>query len=176
MSRGNPRDCIEDIAGALKRIFTKYTRGARKKAWSTITSPRAQTEIKKLLNNPQRKINVFRNLSLRDWIENKDKLMDEQNKNTDESDTEYPPSISALIGRSLDDLSPEELLHLAKWFGISKWADFEDLKDKIRIKKMARSDKSIPSPEDVRTRIKDQLMTQGKRSGKWLPKKKSKPN
>jgi hypothetical protein len=167
VSSGNPRDCIEDIADALKQIFNKYSRGARKKAWSTIAGSRAQTEIKKLLNNPQRNTNVFRNISFRDWVEINDKLMDEHHLNT-----EYPPSIASLVGRKIDDLMPEELLHLAKWFGITRWRDFEHLKDKIRIKKMARQHKDVPSPEEVRQRVFSQLMQQGKRGGKWLPRRK----
>ena len=98
MSSGNPRDCIDDIASALKRIFTKYTRGSRNKAWSTITGSKGKAEIKKLIANPQRSINVFRDLSFREWAKFKEELMDELNEN---ADTEYPPSIESIINKKL---------------------------------------------------------------------------
>ncbi len=168
MSSGNPRDCIMDIASALKHIFTKYTRGSRKKAWSTITSSKGKSEIQKLLINPQRKINVFRNISFREWAKFKEELMDELNEN---ADTEYPPSIASLVDQELDDLTPEELLHLSKWYGIVQWEDFEHLKNQIRKRKMNRPDHDAPSPDEVRMRMLAQLMKQGKLGGKWRPKK-----
>ncbi len=69
----NKVDAITDIAAALAAVFKKYSLSTRKDAWHKITSKNGETEVKKLLKNPSRNIdNLFRPLSLKEWMAKND--------------------------------------------------------------------------------------------------------
>jgi hypothetical protein len=59
----NLRKAIVDIAKSLESVFKKYSRQTRTKAWEKISSKKGEEEIKKILNDPSRQINMFQKLS-----------------------------------------------------------------------------------------------------------------
>ena len=72
---------IEEIADALRKVFQKYSRGTRDKAWEKIISKKGQKEIEKLLVNPKHSLNQTRMLwseSVPDfytWVDNQKKML-----------------------------------------------------------------------------------------------------
>ena len=65
-SQTNTRHAMNDIAKALVTVFKKYTRTDRNKAWDKITSEQGLREMKKLLQDPNRPINMFAQISLKE--------------------------------------------------------------------------------------------------------------
>ena len=65
----NIRSAILDMAHALKPSFKRYSRAARKKAWKKLSGTAGQKEMKKLLDNPNRSLNMFAQLAFREWLE-----------------------------------------------------------------------------------------------------------
>ncbi len=87
-----------------------------------------------------------------------------------------PPKIEELDGVSVDDMSPQQLLLLAKWHGIEPTDDLEQLKFRIRNSRQqagdnGRTDIIDPSPYDVRKRVHSNLLKQGRYGDRWLPRK-----
>lgn len=75
MSEADSRKIVEDILRCLQNIFKKSTRGARERAWKTITSGEGKSEIDKLVNNPGRTLKLYQHsLTFKEWLrENYDK-------------------------------------------------------------------------------------------------------
>jgi len=64
----NRQKAIVDIASNLAKVFKKYSRYNREKAWDDLTKPDGQKEIKKILQNPDRPLNNFPKLAFREWL------------------------------------------------------------------------------------------------------------
>jgi len=62
-------DAIMDIAGALSKIFKKYSKETRKQAWKSITNPDGETEVQKIIRNPDMSINRFRTIKRKTFLE-----------------------------------------------------------------------------------------------------------
>jgi hypothetical protein len=78
----NKQQAIEEIADAIRKVFMKYSRGTRDKAWEKLTSKKGIKEIEKLLVNPQRSLGTVRTLwsesELPDfyaWLDNRKKML-----------------------------------------------------------------------------------------------------
>lgn len=74
----NTRNAIVDMAKALESVFKKYSRQTRTKAWKKLTSEVGLKEMDKLLQDPNRPVNNFQKLPLREsfkeWIEENEEL------------------------------------------------------------------------------------------------------
>lgn len=66
------RETIVDIAKALSDVFEKHTRSNRRKAWHSLTSEKGHKEVDKLIVNPKRSINTFKQLTFKEWLEAKE--------------------------------------------------------------------------------------------------------
>ena len=65
----NTMHAIVDMAHALAGSFKKYSINTRQKAWKSLSSPRGDKEVAKLIRNPNRPINTFQRLAFKEWIE-----------------------------------------------------------------------------------------------------------
>ena len=80
-SQTNTRHAIADMAKALTTVFKKYTRADRIKAWDKLTGEIGLKEMKKLLNDPNRPINMFAQIPLKEdhpFIQFMDKKLNEE--------------------------------------------------------------------------------------------------
>lgn len=66
----NTMQAIMDMAHALSNSFKKYSLNTRQKAWKSLSSAKGDKEVAKLIRNPNRPINTFRQLAFREWLEN----------------------------------------------------------------------------------------------------------
>lgn len=70
-SDSNIKNAIVDMASNLSKVFKKYTRGTRAKAWDVINGKEGEKEIKKLLLDPDRSLNIFSKLNFKEWLDTK---------------------------------------------------------------------------------------------------------
>ena len=63
------RDATQDIIDGLKRIFKKYSRTARGRAWHRVTSNAGEKIIKKIINNPSVPTPGLDRLAFKEWLE-----------------------------------------------------------------------------------------------------------
>jgi hypothetical protein len=59
----NKIHAVMDIAERIQNVFKKYTLNTRKDAWKKLNTPKAKELFEKLLINPDRSLNTFRNLA-----------------------------------------------------------------------------------------------------------------
>jgi len=59
----NKIHAVMDIAEKIQSVFKKYTLNTRKDAWKKLNTPKAKELFEKLLINPDRSLNTFRNLA-----------------------------------------------------------------------------------------------------------------
>lgn len=78
----NKQQAIEEIADAIRKVFQKYSRGTRDKAWEKLSSKKGQQEIAKLLVNPKRSLSTVRTLwsesqmpDFYAWLDNQKKML-----------------------------------------------------------------------------------------------------
>lgn len=64
----NRQKAIIDMAFSLARVFKKYSRYTREKAWEDLTKPDGKKEIKKILQDPDRSLNGFPKLAFKEWL------------------------------------------------------------------------------------------------------------
>ncbi len=57
-----PIKAVMDMAEALARVFKRYTRSTRRKAWKQLTSPKGMHEMEQIVRTPTRSLNKFRTL------------------------------------------------------------------------------------------------------------------
>lgn len=57
------KDAIMSLAKEIDSVFKKYSRQARSKAWSRITSVEGEKEVKKIMDNPGRSLAPFEKLA-----------------------------------------------------------------------------------------------------------------
>lgn len=70
--KSDPREALEDIFGALKTIFGRYSREARYKAWRAVTSSKGKQEVERLLNSPSVQVRgTAKLLTFKEWIESR---------------------------------------------------------------------------------------------------------
>lgn len=62
----NRQKAIVDMASSLAKVFKKYSRSNREKAWSDLTDEKGQREMKKILQDPDRSLNGFPKLAFRE--------------------------------------------------------------------------------------------------------------
>jgi hypothetical protein len=62
------KSAIVDIADNLSKVFKKYTRHTREKAWKVLLDTEAEKEMKKLLQDPSRSLNMFSKLNFKEWL------------------------------------------------------------------------------------------------------------
>lgn len=67
-SDSNIKNAIVNLADHLSKSFKKYTRSTREKAWSVITGKEGEKEVKKLLIDPDRSLNMFSKLNFKEWF------------------------------------------------------------------------------------------------------------
>lgn len=66
----NRQKAIVDMASTLAKVFKKYSRSNREKAWADLTDDKGQKEMKKILQDPDRSLNGFPKLAFREWLLN----------------------------------------------------------------------------------------------------------
>jgi RNA polymerase-binding transcription factor DksA len=71
------KKAVVDIAKALRGVFKKHTVSNRRDAWEAISNSRGKKEVEKLLRNPNRNINTFKQLAFREWLEFEETLSEE---------------------------------------------------------------------------------------------------
>jgi hypothetical protein len=59
----NKIHAVMDIAEKIQSVFKKYTLNTRKDAWRKLNAPKAKELFEKLLINPDRSLNTFRNIA-----------------------------------------------------------------------------------------------------------------
>jgi len=59
----NKIHAVMDIAESIQHVFKKYTLNTRKDAWRKLNTPKAKELFEKLLINPDRSLNTFRNIA-----------------------------------------------------------------------------------------------------------------
>jgi hypothetical protein len=64
----NRQKAIIDMASGLAKIFKRYTRNTREKAWEDLNKPDGQKEMKKILQDPDRSLNGFPKLAFKEWL------------------------------------------------------------------------------------------------------------
>lgn len=64
----NRQKAIVDMASTLAKVFKKYTRNTRERAWDDLHKPDGQREIKKILQDPDRSLNGFPKLAFKEWL------------------------------------------------------------------------------------------------------------
>ena len=57
-----PIKAVVDMAEALARVFKKYTRSTRTKAWKQLTSQKGMREMEQIVRTPTRPLSKFRTL------------------------------------------------------------------------------------------------------------------
>lgn len=62
-SDSNRIDAVMDLAKAIQTVFKKYTLQTRKSAWKKLHTKKADELFEKLLVNPSRSLNTFRNIA-----------------------------------------------------------------------------------------------------------------
>lgn len=78
-SNSDARKTLQELVDDIKRVFKKYSRTARERAWDALTSSRGKKEIDQLIKNPSKNVyGVNRWLSFKDWVEEKEKLITER--------------------------------------------------------------------------------------------------
>lgn len=70
-SDSNIKSAIVDIASNLSKVFKKYTKNTREKAWDVLINKEGEKELKKLLIDPSRPLNIFTKLGFKEWLETK---------------------------------------------------------------------------------------------------------
>jgi len=70
MASGDKRNARMEMITALRDVFKRYTRGSRAAAWKSLSSSSGKQEVAKVLNNTNRPLSRFRNLSFREWLSN----------------------------------------------------------------------------------------------------------
>ena len=60
----NKIHAVMDIAERIQSVFKKYTLNTRKDAWKKLNTPKARELFEKLLVNPDRSLNTFRNIAI----------------------------------------------------------------------------------------------------------------
>jgi hypothetical protein len=70
-SGGTPRAALMDMAGALKKVFHKYSREARKQAWKKLTHGEGEKMVGYMLDHPDRSLNPFQRITFHEWLETK---------------------------------------------------------------------------------------------------------
>ncbi len=68
-TQNNPRRAVLALAKAIRDVFKGLSIQVRRKAWSAITSPQGDKEIRKLIITPNRTLNRFQRLSFREWMD-----------------------------------------------------------------------------------------------------------
>ena len=66
------QNAIVDMAKALSVVYKRYAKPSRTKAWNKLTDTSGQKEMAKLLQDPNRSLNIFRQLQFREWLESGD--------------------------------------------------------------------------------------------------------
>lgn len=77
--KSSQKEAIVDMMEKLASVFKKYTRESRRKAWDKLTSPKGKREVNKILTDPYRPLNQFRQLALlnfREWMDGEEGLDD----------------------------------------------------------------------------------------------------
>lgn len=64
------RDATQDIYDGLKRIFKKYSRTARERAWDRVTSVAGEKVVKRIINNPSVPTPGLDRLAFKEWLAN----------------------------------------------------------------------------------------------------------
>lgn len=64
----NRQKAILDMASTLAKVFKKYTRNTRERAWEDLHKSDGQREIKKILQDPDRSLNGFPKLAFKEWL------------------------------------------------------------------------------------------------------------
>ena len=54
----NLKDAIMDLARGLESVFRKYTKSTREKAWGRVTSKDGEREVRKIIVDPNRQLNI----------------------------------------------------------------------------------------------------------------------
>jgi hypothetical protein len=62
----NVREAIGSMVKALEVVFKKFSRQTRTKAWKKLTSEAGLKEMEKILQDPNRPVNNFQKLPLRE--------------------------------------------------------------------------------------------------------------
>lgn len=65
----NLRSAIYDMANALKDTFKRHTRATRKKAWKKLSGSDGQRQMNKILDDPNRSLNMFAQLAFKEWLQ-----------------------------------------------------------------------------------------------------------
>ena len=69
MATTDQRKTVEALLQAIQSIFKKSTRGARERAWNSLTSSKGRSEMGKMINNPERSLSLYRDLvSFKEWL------------------------------------------------------------------------------------------------------------
>jgi cobalamin biosynthesis Co2+ chelatase CbiK len=66
--KNNRQKAIVDMAKSLQTVFKKYSLPSRRKAWKELTDKKGQREVAKLLRNPKRALNTFKQLTFKEWL------------------------------------------------------------------------------------------------------------
>lgn len=69
MNKTNLQNALVDMVKALKPVFKKYSRYARTEAWEKLSSKRGDDQMKKILIDPDRPINTFKQLGFKEWLQ-----------------------------------------------------------------------------------------------------------
>ena len=64
-------NALMDMAGALAKIFRRYSRATRKEAWRSIISNKGKKEVNRLLLDPDIPITRFRRIGrgFKEWLD-----------------------------------------------------------------------------------------------------------
>jgi len=98
---GNRKDARMEIVSSLQRIFQKYNKNASKDAFKSLASAEGKREIEKLIANPRKSINLFRNMSFREWLEQRTLGRSLPEANPDR----YAPTSKATIYRAIEGVN-----------------------------------------------------------------------
>lgn len=60
----NKIHAVMDIVEKIQSVFKKYTLNTRKDAWKKLNTAKAKDLFEKLLVNPDRSLNTFRNIAI----------------------------------------------------------------------------------------------------------------
>jgi hypothetical protein len=70
MVKTNPKDALEDMASALKKVFKDYSLSSRRQAWEKLTKGKGKDEMDKMILYPSRPVH-FSKLNFKDWMSGK---------------------------------------------------------------------------------------------------------
>jgi hypothetical protein len=71
--KSDARKALEDMVFALRNIFKKYDRTARKHAWKSLNVGQGKKQIEQLLDSPSKPlVGVQKWLTFKEWKEQKD--------------------------------------------------------------------------------------------------------